>query len=139
MLTEHFGQVNKKRARLLINDEIITGLKLQMTVEEMKLETGTLIYVEILSQENIWPTEQNKEADSRSKQETNKGLKSQHTIGLYNMGNTCYMNAALQCLANTKHFYEYFVQKRIYSVQINRDNAMGHKGSLVEAFAAIMH
>ena len=26
----------------------------------------------------------------------------------------CYMNSALQCLANTKFFYEYFVQQKRY-------------------------
>ena len=36
------------------------------------------------------------------------------------------MNAALQCMANTKFFYEFFVQDKRYAQQMNLKSKHGH-------------
>ena len=63
-----------KRARLLINDEIITGLKMRHSLEEMNIMSGTLIYIEILNHDNTWPTEELK-AKINNEQELSDALK----------------------------------------------------------------
>jgi ubiquitin carboxyl-terminal hydrolase 4/11/15 len=57
--------------------------------------------------------------------------------GLSNMGNTCFMNSALQCLSNTPELRDYFVSK-VFEEEINVDNPLGNKGALAEAFGHLI-
>lgn len=44
--------------------------------------------------------------------------------GLLNLGNTCYMNSAIQCLVHTPQFTRYFCED--YHREINRQNPLGN-------------
>ena len=57
--------------------------------------------------------------------------------GLANLGNTCYANAALQCLSYMPLMRGYMLGRQ-FSGDINRDNPLGTGGVLLEGYAELM-
>lgn len=66
-----------------------------------------------------------------------KNGKTRGTVGLTNLGNTCYMNSALQCIRSVEELAVYFLSGK-YKKEINSDNPLGHNGAIAKAYAGLM-
>lgn len=66
-----------------------------------------------------------------------KIIRRRYGSGLGSMGNTCFMNSTLQCLAHTEPLKRYFLSGE-YRQDLNRSNPLGTGGDLATEFSALL-
>jgi len=58
-------------------------------------------------------------------------------VGLNNLGNTCFMNSAVQCLSHSTPLTRYFLSNK-FKADLNATNPLGTGGKLANAYQAAM-
>lgn len=66
-----------------------------------------------------------------------KSGRSQGSVGLSNLGNTCYMNSALQCVRSVEELTKYFLTG-VGETELNRDNPLGNGGEVAIAYESLL-
>ena len=115
-----------------------------LTLDRMGIDDGDQIVLEIRNEDLSWPSELLAVANAKKGKaavETRMGsvvsARQPGATGLSNLGNTCYMNAALQCLSNTHILTEYFQQK-CHLAEINKLNPIGTKGAVARSYGNLI-
>lgn len=68
-----------------------------------------------------------------------EGMQSERPVkGMDNLGNTCYINAAIECLSNTKELTEYMLGGQ-WQKEANAVNPIGTDGQLLVQYVKLMH
>lgn len=104
------------------------------TLHDAGLSSGNVVTLETRNSDGTWPSSRPRMGKiSNIKIKTTPGL-----CGLINLGNTCFMNSALQCLSNVPPLTKYILSGK-HMEELNEDNPLGMKGEIALKYAELIN
>ncbi|XP_031572210.1 ubiquitin carboxyl-terminal hydrolase 32-like [Actinia tenebrosa] len=108
------------------------------TLEQLGISDNMALLLEVRNRDMSWPEEMSSLATSKSlREKLNHDPTEKGATGLSNLGNTCFMNSALQCLSNTQPLTQYFIN-RCHYYELNRANPLGMKGHIARRYGDLV-
>lgn len=74
---------------------------------------------------------------TRGRMQKKRNGRSVGAVGLHNLGNTCYMNSALQCVRSVEELTKYFLTDT-YATELNKANPLGYNGKVAMTYNALL-
>ncbi|KAL7918893.1 hypothetical protein ACQKWADRAFT_302851 [Trichoderma austrokoningii] len=74
---------------------------------------------------------------TRGRTQKKKNGRSLGAVGLHNLGNTCYMNSALQCVRSVEELTKYFLTEA-YATELNKSNPLGYNGKVAMEYNGLL-
>ena len=105
---------------------------------DLEFEPNPVFTIETQNPDSTWPSSRTKlGAITRSKVASGVPLADPGVCGLMNLGNTCFMNAAIQCLSNTPPLTNFLLSDK-YIDDINVENPLGMGGEIARRYAELI-